>query len=323
MHPRRRLHSVNAIALAQTWAWRMWANQVPRLLRGAVLTAVLSAACVTPVIAAQLQLPPLIEPSSPEHHAGKVVLRELVTPDLATAKQFYAGLFGWTFRDSQAGGIKYAQASLDDHTVAGIIQRYIPAGEHRQPAWLSFISVPDVDAATRAASQLGGKVLFEPHSFPDRGREAVFADPRGAVFAVLASSSGDPPDVLAEPGEWIWSSLLTSDPDTDAAFYQALLDYEVFELPAAKGAEHFMLASENYARASVNSLPPNVPGMQPHWLNYVRVDDAAKMTAKVAALGGRVLVQPRVDRYGGRIAIVADPLGAPFGLLEWPSTENK
>ena len=192
-----------------------------------------------------------------------------MTPDLATAKQFYAGLFGWTFRDSQAGGIKYAQASLDDHTVAEIIQRYIPAGEHRQPAWLSLV----LPRAGRRRGDTGCLTAWrqgavEPHSFPDRGREAV-ADPRGAVFAVLASSSGDPPDVLAEPGEWIWSSLLTSDPDTDAAFYQALLDYEVFELPAAKGAEHFMLASENYARASVNSLPPNVPGMQPHWLNYV------------------------------------------------------
>ena len=36
-----------------------------------------------------------------------------------------------------------------------------------------------------------------------------------------------------------------------------------------------------------------------------------------AALGGRVLVAPRVDRQGGKIAVVADPQGAPFGLLEW------
>ena len=51
------------------------------------------------------------------------------------------------------------------------------------------------------------------------------------MFAVLASTSGDPPDVLAAPGEWIWSSLITSDADADAAFYQALFDYEVFDLP--------------------------------------------------------------------------------------------
>ena len=128
---------------------------------------------------------------------------------------------------------------------------------------------------------------------------------------------------LAAPGEWIWSSLITSDPDTDAAFYQTLFDYEVFELPASEGAEHLLLASDNYARASVNTLPANRPNAHPYWLNYVRVEDAVKMTAKVVALGGRVLVEPRVDRHGGKVAVVADPLGAPFGLLEWPDTRVK
>jgi predicted enzyme related to lactoylglutathione lyase len=63
--------------------------------------------------------------------------------------------------------------------------------------------------------------------------------------------------------------------------------------------------------------------MHPHWLNFVRVEDAVKMTAKTVALGGRVLVEPRLDRHGGKVAVVADPLGAPFGLLEWPDTESK
>lgn len=173
------------------------------------------------------------------------------------------------------------------------------------------------------AVQHGAKVLFEPHPVPNRGRQAVFADPQGAVFAVLASSSGDPPDELAVPGEWIWSSLITSDPDTDAAFYQSIFDYEVFELPANEGAQHLMLASDNYARASANPLPVNSSNAHPHWLNYVRVDDAVKMTARVVALGGRVLVEPRVDRHGGKVAVVADPLGAPFGLLEWTETQSK
>ena len=176
----------------------------------------------------------------------------------------------------------------------------------------------------QAHCNMGRKCCWPaPHNLPDRGREAVFADPQGAVFAVLASSSGDPPDVLAEPGEWIWSSLVTSDPDTDAAFYQTLFDYEVFELPAAPGHQHLMLATDNYARASANTLPVNKPGSHPHWLNYVRVDDTVKMIEKVVALGGRVLVEPRVDRHGGKIAVVADPSGAPFGLIEWPDTESK
>ena len=116
---------------------------------------------------------------------------------------------------------------------------------------------------------------------------------------------------------------MTSDPDTDAAFYQNLFDYEVFETPSPDGAEHLTLATENFARASANPLPADKPNVHPHWLNYIRVEDTVKTTEQLVALGGRVLVPPRVDRHGGKVAVVADPSGAPFGLLEWPDTESK
>lgn len=268
-------------------------------------------------------MPVLTEPASQEHDAGRIVWEQLVTPDLAAAKAFYGGLFGWTFRDMSFGETPYAEALLDGHPVAGLFQKPIKAGAHRQPAWLTFISSGDVDAATKTAVQHGAKLLFGPHDIPDLGRDAVLADPQGAVFAVLTSGSGDPPDVLADPGEWIWSSLITTDPDTDAAFYQAVFGYDVFDLAPENGARHYLFASGNYARASVNSLPADGVRRHPHWLNFVRVDDAAAAAAKAAALGGRVLVQPRVDRHGGKVAVVADPLGAPFGLLEWPQSTGK
>jgi len=323
MHPKHRSNLINSLVPNLISAHKMWPDQAGHFLRQGLLAVFLGVVGAVPIMAAQLQLPAIVEPASKEHHVGKVIFVELVTPDLAAAKQFYAGLFGWTFHNIRAGGIEYAEAFLDGRPVAGLIHKEVPTGDHRQPAWLTFFAVADVDAAKAVALQNGAKVLFGPHNVPDRGKEAVFADPQGAVFVVLASSSGDPPDVLATPGEWMWSSLITSDPDTDAAFYQKLFNYEVFELPASTGAQHLLLASDSYARASVNSLPANKPKVHPHWLNYVRVEDAVKMTAKVVALGGRVLVEPRVDRHGGKVAVVADPLGAPFGLLEWPVTESK
>jgi uncharacterized protein len=319
MHPQCSLNLIDSIAPNKM----IQPNRAWHFLKQVLLVALFGVANAVPVMASPLLLPAIVEPASQEHHVGKVIFVELVTPDLAAAKQFYSGLFGWTFRDIQSGERKYAEASLDGHPVAGLIYRDVPSGMHRQPAWLSFIAVKDVDTAKTIALQHGAKVLFEPHGIPERGREAVFADPQGAVFAVLASSSGDPPDVLAAPGEWIWSSLITTDPDTDAAFYQALFDYQVYELPSEDGAQHLILSSENYARASANSLPANRPDMHPHWLNFVHVEDTVMMVAKVVALGGRVLVEPRVDRHGGKVAVVADPSGAPFGLLEWQDTESK
>jgi predicted enzyme related to lactoylglutathione lyase len=323
MNPQRRSNQVNSLVPNRITAQGICPQRVGYFLGLGLLAVFFCAGGAVPIMAAPFQLPAIVEPASQEHHPGKIIFVELVTPDLAVAKQFYAGLFGWTFRDIQAGGTKYAEAFLDGRPVAGLLHKEVPAGEHRQPAWLSFFAVGDVDAAKKVAVQNGAKVLFEPHNIPARGQEAVFADPQGAVFVVLASSSGDPADVLAAPGEWIWSSLITSDPDADAAFYQKLFNYEVFELPATTGVQHLLLASDDYARASVNTQPVNRPKAHPHWLNYVRVEDAVATSAKVVALGGRVLVEPQADRHGGKVAVVADPLGAPFGLLEWPETESK
>ena len=287
------------------------------------LAVLLGVGAASRLAAAPVPLPPLMQPATGEHHVGKVIWVDLVTPNLSAAEHFYAGLFGWTFHEIHSRSTNYAVALLDGRPVCGLVEHAAPAGEHRQPGWLTFIAVSDVDATHQLIVQQGGQVLAAPHGYPQRGRQAVFTDPQGAVFAVLASTSGDPPDVLASPGEWIWSSLITRDPGTAAAFYQSLFGYEVFDSSDEAASEHLILSTEDYARASVNPLPENTGHHHPHWLNFVRVLDTEQMAVTATQLGGRVLVEPRVDRHGGKVAVVADPFGAPFGLLEWPESLSK
>ncbi|HEX5854522.1 MAG TPA: VOC family protein [Thermoanaerobaculia bacterium] len=294
-----------------------------KAIRSILCAALLSAASAATVTAAPFDLPPLLEPASAEHHVGKVIWVDLATPDLASSKKFYAGLFGWTFQDLHFGRTDYTVASLGGRPVGGLVHRLVPSVEPKRPAWLAFLAVRDVDAAKRTALEHGAKVVREPRTYARRGRQAVFADPEGAVFAVLASGSGDPPDFLAAPGEWIWSSLLARKPDTEAAFYQAVFGYEVFDVPSEDDLEHDILSSDDFARASVNPLPGNSPRRHSHWLNFVRVVDAADAAAKAVALGGRVLVEPHTDRHGGKLAVVADPTGARFGLMEWSDDDGK
>ena len=273
--------------------------------------------------AAQGESPALVQPPSQERHPGKIVWLDLVTPDVPGAERFYGGLFGWTFQDLSTGDRAYALALADGVPVGGLAQRPIKPGHQRRAAWLTLLSVPDVDAAARLVVAQGGRVLAAPGTYAWRGRQAVFADPQGAVFAALQSSSGDPPDVMREPGEWIWGSLLTTDPHAAAAFYQAVFAYQVFDPASGDGVEHVLLASDHYARASANELPAGSTKARPHWLNFVRVTSAARAAAEVTALGGRVLVAPHSDRHGGLTAVAADPDGARFGLLEWSGEGSK
>lgn len=268
--------------------------------------------------ASPFEVPPIGDPVHTEHHPGKVVWAELVTPDLAGAEHFYGGMFGWTFREIRPD---YAIAMLAGRPLGGILQRPIPANQKRQSAWLTFIAVADISAADKTAIANGARNIAPAKTYMRRGAQAVFADPEGAVFAMLASSTGDSPDYLAAPGEWIWSSLLTSNPARSADFYKAVFGYQVYDLPSDDDAQHVILASDDYARAGIHTLPPG--HRHSHWLNFVRVIDAQQASAQAVGLGGRVLEEPFVDRHGGHVAVVADPYGAPLGLLEWTAADSE
>jgi len=294
-----------------------------------LLTLLLVAAAGSAAARHALQLPPIAQPPSGETHPGKIVWADLVTPDLKQAEQFYGPLLHWSFT-AAPGDAHFAVASLAGRPIAGLVER-ATAGQQRQPAWLPFIAVRDVEAAQHRAVADGARLLAGPRDYPRRGQQAVLADPDGAVFAVLASSSGDPPDELADPGEWIWAALLVDHPQQEAQFYHSLFDYQLYDLSendarstasvaaAAERPQRVILASEDYARAGIYPLPQDGRHRRPHWLNFVRVQDTAAAVTQAVALGGRVLVEPRIDRHGGLIAVIADPAGAPLGLMEWPA----
>lgn len=289
--------------------------------RCSMLVVVGALACVG-AFAASPELPAL-GGTSHEHHPGKIIWADLATPDLAVAESFYSGMFGWTFQAIHTGDVEYAVARAPDgDAVAGLVKKPVPTDDNRQSAWLTFIAVRDVDAAERTALSNGAKSVSKPKTYAGRGRQAVLADPDGAVFAILSSSSGDPADSLSPPGEWIWSSLLAQDPDREATFYQTLFRYDLYDLPKEDGASHVILSSDEFARASVNPLPSG-GHRRPHWLNFVRVVSADDAAAKAVSLGGKVLVQPFEDRHGGKVAVIADPAGAPVGVMEWAAADTK
>lgn len=107
---------------------------------------------------------------------GRWAMSALHAPDLEQASAFYGAVFGWT--PETAGPL--TQWRLGDRVVAV----GTPAGDV-PPHWAVNVSVTDVDATARTAAALSGTVLMAP--FDANGfRNAVLADPAGAVLAVSA-----------------------------------------------------------------------------------------------------------------------------------------
>jgi len=57
--------------------------------------------------------------------------------------------------------------------------------------------------------------------------------------------------------------------------------------------------------------------MPPAWGSYVTVDDVDKVVAKLAGLGGRVLLAPMDIPTVGRFATIMDPQGATISLITY------
>jgi uncharacterized protein len=283
--------------------------------RGWALLVVLAMAVATQLHGAPSAavLPPLTTLSNSPRLPGKFVWADLVTDDVAAVRKFYAGMFGWKF--GELGG--YTLAYKDEVPIAGMFQRPRPQDRSAEPRWIGYISVPNVDRAERAVNQAGGKVLAAPQAMPKRGEQAVFKDPEGALFGVIKSSSGDPKDFLAEPGEWIWIQLLSRDARKAAEFYRTIAGYEIEENTSPNRLSDFVLTSEGYARAVVSTIPDRAGKQEPTWLPFVRVTNVAESVTQAKALGGKVLIEPKAGLLAGKVAVVADPTGAAIGLLEW------
>jgi predicted enzyme related to lactoylglutathione lyase len=258
---------------------------------------------------------PAIVASPGESMPGKWVWHELLSVDPDRAAAFYSTVFGWSIVRRGGGERAYRLARLDGRPVAGLL-RIADGRDGRRPAsrWIGLLSVADVDAAIDRVVADGGARLVAPTLQLGRGRVALVADPEGAPFGLIRSLDGDPPDAAPIAGDWAWRELWARDGARMAAWYRGLGGYVARRLSTRDDRDEWLLAHGEQPRAGVVARLDAVRSSA--WLPYLRVAALGPSLAAVQAAGGRVLLEPSAQRRGGRTAIVEDPTGAPFGLVQ-------
>jgi predicted enzyme related to lactoylglutathione lyase len=112
--------------------------------------------------------------------ANPFVHLELATPDLAKAKEFYSGLFGWSFTDNDMGQMIYSTFKPDSGPGGGLFS--MPG---MPPFWLAYVGVEDIHASTEKAVSLGATVHKGPMEIPNVGWMTILVDPTGATIALF------------------------------------------------------------------------------------------------------------------------------------------
>lgn len=118
------------------------------------------------------------------------------------------------------------------------------------------------------------------------------------------------------PGVPCWVDVGLPDPEAALPFYRDLFGWE-FEsaMPDDMPGQYFMGRIRGGAVAGVGSISPGAPPI-PVWNTYISVSSADAAAAKARDAGGTVLMEPFDVLDSGRMAIVADPDGAVFGVWE-------
>jgi predicted enzyme related to lactoylglutathione lyase len=229
---------------------------------------------------------------------GKFVWHDLRTSDVARARAFYGELFGWRIWEGQGGG-PYLHVSAGDQDIGGILAK--EAGEPGPSHWLGYVDARPIEDVVARTAAAGGRVVVPVSEIPRVGKFAVVADPRGGVTSPFQSSDPVPAERQVGAGEFCWDELLTDDPAAAAAFYEKLYGWSRNDMDMGPMGTYTVFKRGEQQAGGMLKMPAEAKH-PPFWLPYVKVGVEYRAPSDVPGVG--------------RFAVLADPTGASFGILQ-------
>jgi uncharacterized protein len=118
-------------------------------------------------------------------------------------------------------------------------------------------------------------------------------------------------------GDFVWYEVMTTNPDAAEAFYGALLGWK-FRKSDTPGIDYRLGSMSGAEVVGMMALTPEMcaGGARPTWIGYIAVDDIDAGLARLEAAGGARLMGPQHLPGVGHMAMVTDPQGAAFYLMQ-------
>src|SRR5688500_841063 len=126
------------------------------------------------------------------------------------------------------------------------------------------------------------------------------------------------PAVTAHPpGTFSWIELHARDRAAAERFYTQLFGWSAdhTQMGPSESDVYVTLKQDGHSVAALYGMGNDDPRPS-SWLSYVTVVNADQSAAKARELGGTVAMEPFDVMDYGRMAVIADPDGAPFALWE-------
>ncbi len=185
-----------------------------------------------------------------------------------------------------------------------------------QPSfWTVYLATDDADGTAKLITENGGSLLFEPMDVPGQGRLAIAIDPTGGVFGIWQATGMNGVGVYNEPGGLSWEDARLSDPEAGKRFYTDVFGYTYQPIPGAPEDYGTFQLPGGDPLGGMGGMMGAPDGTPSHWLAYFAVVDADAAVTAVEQGGGSVLRPAETTPYG-RMAVVTDPFGALFTVIQ-------
>jgi hypothetical protein len=117
-----------------------------------------------------------------DRQPGRVCWHELFAADLKKEAAFYCELLGWQRAETKNHFLDaYLAFSAGEHVIAGAFQK---GPQEREPFWLFYFDVEDLDVAAERVRAAGGLISCNDEELPSGLWVAHCSDPQGAAFAL-------------------------------------------------------------------------------------------------------------------------------------------
>ncbi len=119
-------------------------------------------------------------------------------------------------------------------------------------------------------------------------------------------------------GEICWRELATNDLPKALEFYERLFGWTLTQTKVTN-MDYKEIQIDDAACGGMMAIDENWGPEPPpsHWTTYIAVDNADETVQKILSNGGSVRVSPFDAPGVGRIAMVADPSGAAFSIIQF------
>jgi predicted enzyme related to lactoylglutathione lyase len=116
-------------------------------------------------------------------------------------------------------------------------------------------------------------------------------------------------------GRFVWHELMTRDVPAAKKFYSRLTGWkpQAWPLDSTYTVNH----SEHGPQAGFFAIPADMPADMPaHWVTYIGTRDVDGTAAAAVRAGGSIVKGPDDIKGAGRYAVLKDPHGAVFAILD-------